>query len=116
MLMGKDTPPPDAPGDPIEHAHQRARASGERARNLTFAALLAPAGCLNVIIIIGALLLGLWLDSLAGVRGPFTIGLILISVPVGLFLMVRIALSAVRQITPPQPQIDEHRTASRKEE
>lgn len=116
MLMGSGTPPPEAPEDPIEHAHQQARETGQRARNLTYAALLAPAGCLNVLIIFGALLLGLWLDAQAGVRGPFTIALILLSVPVGLFVMVRIALSAVKEITPPQPQADKHRTVSRKEE
>jgi hypothetical protein len=62
------------------------------------AAVAAQAGCVTIIIIVAALLVGLWLDAQAGRRGLFTIGLLVLSVPFTLFLMVRIALGAVNRI------------------
>lgn len=93
----------------------RAEAGGQRLRNLGLAALLAPAGCLNVVIILVALFIGLWLDAQTGQRGPFTIGLVLMSIPISLFFMVRIALSTVRQLPPPQAR-ESIRDQSRKRE
>jgi hypothetical protein len=75
-----------------------------RARNLGLAALAAQAGCVTLLIVFGALLLGLWLDARAGQRGPFTIGLLVLSVPLSLFLMLRIALGAIRRIVPAAPE------------
>jgi predicted MFS family arabinose efflux permease len=72
-----------------------------RAKNVTYAVVAGQSGCLSVGIIIGALLLGLALDAAAGTRGPFTMLLLLASIPVSLFLMVRIALGAVKSIQPP---------------
>lgn len=72
-----------------------------RAKNLGYAAVAAQAGCWSIIIVMLALFAGLWLDARFEVRGPFTIGLLLLSVPVSLFIMVRIALGAVRWIQPP---------------
>lgn len=99
MMTPDGTPQGETP--PTADTATRA---GQRLKNMSLAAVMAPAGCLNVIIIVTALLLGLWLDAQFGVRGPFTIGLVLLSVPVSLFVMVRIALSAVGQITPPPRQ------------
>jgi F0F1-type ATP synthase assembly protein I len=72
-----------------------------RARNLSYAVVAGQSGCLTLVIIVVALFLGIWLDAQFGVRGPFTIGLLLLSIPVSLFFMVRLALSAVRMIQPP---------------
>lgn len=72
-----------------------------RAQNLSYAALGGQAGCVTLVIVIAALFLGLWLDSLVGQRGPFTIGLLVLSMPVSLYLMLRIALGAVSRIKPP---------------
>lgn len=89
-----------------------------RVRNLAYAAVAGQAGCLTIIIIIVALLLGLWLDSLVGQRGLFTIGLLLLSIPVSLLAMVRIALGTVKEITPSSAQKagDRHRDTSHTEE
>lgn len=38
-------------------------------------------GCMMFVIVLGALLVGLWLDRIFSVRGLFTILLILVSVP-----------------------------------
>ncbi len=73
-----------------------------RAKNLGYAAVAAQSGCLNIVIILGALLLGLFLDSVFGVKGPFTIVLLLAAIPLALFVMVRLALGAVKQIQPPK--------------
>ena len=75
--------------------------SSSRARNLAYAVVAGQAGLGTVVLVVGALLLGLWLDSLIGQKGPFTIGLVVLSVPVSLFIMVRIALSATNAIQPP---------------
>ncbi len=72
-----------------------------RAANLAYAAVAAQSGCLTLIIIVGALLGGIWLDAQFGTRGPFVLGALLFSVPFSLFLMVRIALGAIDQIKPP---------------
>lgn len=80
------------------------RPGTQRVRNLTLAAIAAQAGCFTLTIVVAALLAGLWLDAQAGQRGPFTIGLLIVSIPISLFGMLRIALGAVRRITPPDPQ------------
>lgn len=68
------------------------------------ATLAAQGGCFTLILVIGALLVGLWLDAQMGLKGPFTIGLLLLSVPLSLFVMVRVAMSAIQRIQPPPTQ------------
>jgi putative Mn2+ efflux pump MntP len=72
-----------------------------RIKNLSYATLSGQAGCVTLIIVFAALFIGIWLDSLIGRRGPFTIGLLVLSIPVSLYLMLRIALGAVERIAPP---------------
>lgn len=69
-----------------------------RVRNLALAAVAAQAGCVTVLIIMVALIAGLWLDAQSGRRGLFTILLLVCSVPLTLFLMVRIVLGSVNRI------------------
>ena len=71
-----------------------------RVKNLTLAAMAGQAGCASLVFIIIALLVGIWLDARFGVRGPFTVGLLLLSIPLSLFVMVRIALGTIREIQP----------------
>ncbi|GAB4569312.1 MAG: hypothetical protein Kow0077_01630 [Anaerolineae bacterium] len=78
------------------------RSRGNRTRNLAYAAIAGQAGVATVVLVFVALFAGLWLDSLAGLRGPFTIGLVILSVPLSLLIMVRIAFSAVGAIPPPE--------------
>ncbi len=75
---------------------------GSRPRNLTYAAIAGLAGLVTLVIVVAALLAGLWVDSLLGARGPFTIGFVILSVPLSLFSMVRIAFWATKAIQPPQ--------------
>lgn len=73
--------------------------SQQRIKNLGLAAVAGQAGCWTVIIAFGALFLGLWLDSMiVGYRGPCTIGMLILSVPLSLYVMLRISLSAINRI------------------
>lgn len=74
-----------------------------RIRNLGLAAIAGQAGCATLIIVFVALFLGLWLDSRMGQRGPFTFGLLILSVPLSLWIMLRIALGAISRIQPQVP-------------
>jgi len=71
-----------------------------RTKNLTLAGLSALTGCVSLIVVVIALFAGLFIDSLIGQRGPATICLVILSVPVSLFLMVRMALTLIGQIQP----------------
>ncbi len=74
-----------------------------RSRNLTITGITALTGCVALIVVMVALFAGLWIDSLLGRRGPATICLLVLSVPLSLYLMVRIALALVKEIQPPVP-------------
>lgn len=73
-----------------------------RSRNVAYTVVAGQVGLATVVLVFLALFAGLWLDSLFGLRGPFTIGLVVLSVPLSLYMMVRVALSATRAIQPPQ--------------
>ncbi len=59
---------------------------------------VSQVGCVTTIIVIGALLLGMWLDSLLDTRPTLTVALTLISIPISLFSLVRIALAATARV------------------
>ena len=79
--------------------------SDDNRQQMVFGMALASAvsqiGCVTLVIILGALVAGLWLDKSLDTKPLFTIVLMLASVPVSLYLLVRIALSAAAQVTPP---------------
>lgn len=54
------------------------------------------AGCLTVILIIGAVFLGQWLDRWLGTEPWLLLTLLFISIPLSLFMMIRSALLAAR--------------------
>ena len=69
---------------------------------MAYAAVAGQSGCATSIIVIGSFFLGLWIDSLLDTKPVFTIILVIISVPVSLYVMVRMVLGAISQITPPR--------------
>jgi F0F1-type ATP synthase assembly protein I len=73
-------------------------------QNMAIASTLSQVGCVTVVIVVGALLLGLWLDNVFDTRPVLTIVFILVSIPVSLFSLVKIALSAASQIQQPTEQ------------
>ncbi len=80
------------------------KSTGSRPRNLAYAAIAGQAGLSTVLVVLVALFLGLWLDAQLGLRGPITIGLLALSVPISLFLMLRLTLSATGAIRPTRPE------------
>jgi F0F1-type ATP synthase assembly protein I len=63
------------------------------------------AGCVSVILIILALVAGLVLDRALGTKYMFTVGLLLLSIPVSLGAMVYTVLRSTRAMrTQPTPQ------------
>ena len=54
---------------------------------------VAQIGFVIVMIVLTALALGLWLDSRFGTRPWLTLGLVLVSIPVSLLVLVRVAMS-----------------------
>ena len=67
-------------------------------KNLALAGMLSQVGCVTVVIVVGALLAGLWIDSLFNTRPLFTIVFLLASIPVSLYSLVRTALSTAAQL------------------
>ncbi len=78
-----------------------------RMKNLSLAGIAGFAGCWIIIVVFVALIVGLWLDAQFGLRGPFTIGLIVLSIPVTLFVVLRIVLKLISLIQPPQKPDDQ---------
>ena len=70
-----------------------------RLLNLTLASVAGQVGCLTLIIIIAAVLGGLWLDNYYQTKPMFTVGLLIVSIPISLAVMiivVRFATSKIR--------------------
>ncbi len=61
---------------------------------MALASTVSQVGCVTTIIVVGALLLGLWLDNLLDTRPTLTVALTLISIPISLYSLIRIALTA----------------------
>jgi len=70
------------------------------------AGVAASVGCLTLAIILAAVFAGLWLDARNGTRPWFTLGLVVLSIPVSLaamFIIVRLAISKIKAI-PQKPK------------
>lgn len=76
----------------------------EYVRNLALATVAGQAGCGTVIIIFAALFGGMFLDSRLHTHPVFTLGLILAAIPISLYSMIRLMLSAVGAIKMPPPK------------
>lgn len=89
-----------------------------RLKNIGIVGIAALTGFIALVIIMVALLAGLWLDSLIGQRGPATVCLLVLSVPVSLYVMVRIALMLVRhiEISVPNSHVEGSHTLSDEKE
>ncbi len=70
------------------------------ALNLTLAAVAGQVGCLTLIIIFAALIVGLFLDKYFHTRALFTIILMIGSVPINLVLMFWVVRQATSRIKP----------------
>lgn len=72
--------------------------------NMALAAVTGQVGCLTVVIIIAALLLGLWLDNVLNSSPWMTLILLVGSMPITLYLMFKVARAATSRmvIDPPE--------------
>ncbi|MBI5958026.1 MAG: AtpZ/AtpI family protein [Chloroflexi bacterium] len=75
-------------------------------RNLALASVAGQSGCMTVILIFMALFAGMFLDARLNTHPLFTIGLVLVSVPVSLYMMIRLLLSSVAAIKHPAQNSD----------
>jgi F0F1-type ATP synthase assembly protein I len=76
-----------------------------RLLNLTIASVAGQVGCLTTIIIIAAVLGGLWLDNYYQSKPMFTIGLLIASIPVSLAVMIVVVKFAVSKIKTNQSEL-----------
>jgi hypothetical protein len=77
-------------------------------KNLALVGAFSWIGFLTLIIALGALLAGMWLDAQWGTKPVFTVGLLILSIPINIFLQFRAALNVAKQIQSgmPAPQSD----------
>lgn len=69
--------------------------------NLTIAGVAAQVGCLTLIIVLAAVFAGIWLDARFDTKPWFTLGLVVVSIPVSLaamFGITRLAISKIKAI------------------
>ncbi len=74
------------------------KAQALRALQMALLGVIGQVGCLTLVIILVALVAGLWLDSQFQTRPLFTIILIIVSMPITIFLMFRVVLSFAPRI------------------
>jgi F0F1-type ATP synthase assembly protein I len=75
--------------------------------NLLLAAVAGQVGCLTLVIIIAAVLGGIALDARFGTKPWFTLGLLLVSVPISLvlmFIIVRATVAKIKQNQTGEPE------------
>lgn len=75
----------------------------EQAQSLTgaLAVVAGLGGFVTLVIVIGVLLLGLWIDQQMNTRPLFTILLMVMSAPISIFVMYWVAMSAIQRLAPP---------------
>jgi hypothetical protein len=82
---------------------ERKPSPSEYTRNMALAVVAGQSGCGTVVLIVLALFGGMYLDARLDTHPVFTIGLVLVSVPLSLYAMVRMVLSATSMIRTPPP-------------
>lgn len=70
----------------------------QRALMMTMLGVLGQVGCLTLVIVFAALFAGLWLDNQFQTRPLFVVILLLASVPLTIYLMIRVVLSFAPRI------------------
>jgi magnesium-transporting ATPase (P-type) len=70
----------------------------QRGLQMALLGVIGQVGCLTLVIILVALVAGLWLDNQFQTRPLFALVLVLASVPVTIFLMLRVVLSFAPRI------------------
>jgi|SRR5450432_2180801 Putative F0F1-ATPase subunit Ca2+/Mg2+ transporter len=63
--------------------------------------LAGQAGCLTVVMAVGALLIGLWLDQTFGTRPRFALICVVVSVPINLVVTLWVTQRLIARVIPP---------------
>jgi F0F1-type ATP synthase assembly protein I len=95
----------------MEFPEKPSSAKNKNSRNMLLAVMAGQVGFITLALVIGAVVGGLALDNLLGTKPWFTIGLLIASVPVSIFVMVLIARKTVAKIN-----TDETKNLDRKED
>jgi F0F1-type ATP synthase assembly protein I len=66
--------------------------------NMTVIALVGQVGCLTLLIVLGAVFLGMWIDSRMNSRPVGTIILVVVSVPIAIFVMLKVVRGTLRKL------------------
>jgi F0F1-type ATP synthase assembly protein I len=90
------------------NSDQNEKNRAQNAFNLTLAAVVGQVGCLTLVIILGAILGGIWLDSRFDTKPLFTLGLAIASIPVTLIVMLWVVRSATARLQSNQKQATPH--------
>ncbi len=69
-----------------------------RIMNLTLASVAGQVGCLTLVIILGAVFGGLWIDNHYQTKPIFTISLLILSIPISLAVMIIVVRFAISKI------------------
>ncbi|OJX47362.1 MAG: hypothetical protein BGO78_18030 [Chloroflexi bacterium 44-23] len=69
-----------------------------RILNLTLASVAGQVGCVTLVIILAAVFGGLWLDNYYQTKPIFTIGLLIVSIPLSLAVMILVVRFAISKI------------------
>jgi F0F1-type ATP synthase assembly protein I len=72
-------------------------------KNLALVGALSWIGFVTLIIAVGALLGGLWLDAHFGTKPLFTVLLLILSIPINIYFQFRVAMNLVKQIQTEMP-------------
>jgi F0F1-type ATP synthase assembly protein I len=67
------------------------------AKNLALAGVLSQIGCMTAAIAVAALLGGLWVDSRLNTKPVFAVLFLLLSIPVNVYVLVRVVQSTAAQ-------------------
>jgi F0F1-type ATP synthase assembly protein I len=85
------------------------KSTSDSRKDLFRTALISTAGsvgCLTVVVILGAILGGIWLDNHFGTKPTWTLTLALISIPLSVLVMVLVVRAIIKRI---QPELDKDR-------
>jgi F0F1-type ATP synthase assembly protein I len=78
----------------------------QRLVNMTVIALVGQVGCLTLIIVLGAVFGGMWIDSRMDTKPFGTIILVAVSVPIAIFVMLKVVRATLRKLgMDSQPQV-----------
>lgn len=80
------------------NSDQSEKNRAQYAFNLTVVAVAGQVGCLTLLIVMAALFGGLWLDSRFQSKPMFTVGLMVLSVPITLVVMFWVVRTATSRL------------------